>query len=88
MSFFIEERETLSGDVRTDVVKSDSRVDSRNLHCRTSCKDSTSETASERGKFRHRERERSPVMDDLSRKLCFMMRIRALIDGHWRAIGL
>ena len=35
MSFFIEERETLLGDVRTDVVKFESSVDSRNLHCQT-----------------------------------------------------
>ena len=60
MFFFIRERETLLGDVSTDVVKSESRVDSRNLHCRTkhfSIKDSTSETARERKDRAQRERE-------------------------------
>ena len=83
MFFFIREREVLLGDVSTDVVKSESRVDSRNLHCRTSSKDSTSETARERKD--RAQRERSPVMT-FSRKLSFIMRMRALMDGHWRAI--
>ena len=67
----------------TDVVKSESRVDSRNLHCRTSSKDSTTEIARERKD--RAQRERSPVMT-FSRKLSFIMRMRALMDGHWRAI--
>ena len=71
MFFFIRERETLLGDVSTDVVKSESRVDSRNLHCRTSSKDSTSETARERKDRAQRERERSPVMT-FSRKLSLL----------------
>ena len=54
---FIRERETLLGDVSIDVVKSESRVDSRNLHCQTSSKDSTSETARERKDQAQRERE-------------------------------
>ena len=83
MFFFIRERETLLGDVSTDVVKSESRVDSRYLHCRTSSKDSTSETARERKDRAQTERERSPVMT-FSRKLSFIMRMRALMDGHWR----
>ena len=32
ITFFIEEGETLLGDVSTDVVKFESSVDSRNLH--------------------------------------------------------
>ena len=72
MFFFIRERETLLGDVSTDVVKSESRVDSRNLHCRTSSKDTTSETARERKD--RAQRERSPVMT-FSRKLSFIMRM-------------
>ena len=83
MFFFIRERETLLGDVSIDVVKSESRVDSRNLHCRTSSKDSMSEIARERKD--RAQRERSPVMT-FSRKLSFIMRMRALMDGHWRAI--
>ena len=83
MFFFIRERETLLGDVSTDVVKSKSRVDSRNLHCRTSSKDSMSEIARERKD--RAQRERSPVMT-FGRKLSFIMRMRALMDGYWRAI--
>ena len=47
MSFFIEEKGTRLGDVNTDVVKFESSVDSRNLHCQTNSRDSTSETARE-----------------------------------------
>ena len=83
MSFFIEERETLLGDVRMDVVKFESSVDSRNLHCRTKSRDSTSETAREWNVLVLRVR--SPVTV-FSRNLSFMMSMRALIDGHWRAI--
>ena len=83
MSFFIEERETPLGDVSTDVVKFESCVDSRNLHCHSNSRDSTSETARERKVWALRKR--SPVMV-FSRNLSFMMSIQALIDGHWRAI--
>ena len=48
MSFLIEERETLLGDVSIEVVNEESSVDSRNLHCRTSSSGSTPVTASER----------------------------------------
>ena len=58
-----------------EVVKFEFSADSRNLHCRTRSRDSTSEVA----------RERSPVMI-LYRNLSFMMRIRALIEGHWSAM--
>ena len=48
ISFLIEERETLLGDVSIEVVNEESSVDSRILHCRTSSSDSTSVTASGR----------------------------------------
>ena len=48
------------GDVRTDVVKFESSVDSRNLHCQTNSRDSTSETAREQQVWALSER--SPVM--------------------------
>ena len=83
ISFLIEERETLLGDVSIEVVNEESSVDSRNLHCRTSSSDSTSMTASER-KVRAL-RERSPTMI-LCRNFSLIMRMRALIDGHWRAM--
>ena len=83
MSFFIEEKDTLLGDVNTDMVMFDSNVDSRNLHCRTNSRDSTSEAARERKD--QALRERSTVMV-FSRKLSFMIRVRALIDGQWRAM--
>ena len=82
-SFLIEERETLLGDVSIEVVNEESSVDSRNLHCRTSSSDSTSVTASER-KVRAL-RERSPTMI-LCRNFSLIMKMRALIDGHWRAM--
>ena len=83
MSFFIEEKGTLLGDVNTDVVKFESSVDSRNLHCRTNSRDSTSETVRE---WKDRAlRERSPVIA-FSRNLSLMIRMRALIDGQWSAM--
>ena len=83
ISFLIEERETLLGDVSIEVVNEESSVDSRNLHCRTSSSDSTSVTASE-WKVQAL-RERSPTMI-LCRNFSLIMRMWALIDGHWRAM--
>ena len=48
MSFLTEEKDTLSGDVSINVVRSEPSADSRNLHCQTSTRDSASVTASER----------------------------------------
>ena len=75
--------ETLSGDVSMEVVKFEFSADSRNLHCRTRSRDSTSEVARDRNV--RALRERSPVMI-LYRNLSFMMRIRALMEGHWSAM--
>ena len=79
----IEVRETLPGDVSIRVVKFESSAVSRNLHCRTRSRDSMSEAA--RDQKVRALRERSPVMI-LCRNLSLMMRIRALIEGHWRAM--
>ena len=72
-----------SEDVSMVDVKLELRADLRKRHCRMMIRDSTSEAARER-KTRAL-RERSPLMT-FSRKLSLMMRMRALIDGHWRAI--
>ena len=47
MSFFIEEKDTLLGDVNTDVVKFEFNVNSKNLYCMTNSRDSTPEAARE-----------------------------------------
>ena len=59
-----------------EVVKFEFSADSRS-------RDSTSEVARDRNV--RALRERSPVMI-LNRNLSFMMRIRALIEGHWSAM--
>ena len=81
--FFIDGREMSSEDVSMADVNLELRADSRKRHCRMMIRDSTSQAARER-KTRTL-RERSPLMT-FSRKLSLMMRMRALTDGHWRAI--
>ena len=83
ISFFIDGREMSSEDVSMVDVKLELRVDSRKWQSRMMIRDSTSVAARERKT--HTLRERSPLMT-LSRKLSLMMRMRALTDGHWRAI--
>ena len=75
--------ETVSGDVSIDVVKLEFSEDSRNFHCRTISRDSTSEVARDRKVHALRE---SSAVRILYRNLSLIIRIRALIEGHWRAI--
>ena len=82
ISSVMEVMETVSGDVIIDVVKLEFSEDSRNLHCRTRRRDSTSEIA--RDQKVRALRENSAVRI-LYRNLS-LTRIRALIEGHWRAI--
>ena len=57
--------------------------DSRNLHCQTRSRDSTSEVARDRKVRALRE---SSAVRILYRNLCLIIRMHALIEGHWRAI--
>ena len=70
-----------SEDVSMVDVKLELRVDSRKWYCRMMIRDSTSEAARERKTRALRERSLL-----YSRKLSLMTRMRALTDGHWRAI--
>ena len=75
--------ETISGDVSIDIVKLEFSEDSRNLHYRTRSRDSTSEVTRDRKVRALRE---SSAVRILYRNLSLIIRICALIEGHWRVI--